>query len=163
MLVSWRIRTRELTPNQSSPAYCAEVKRAYCSIDRTTTHNWRGPMTNRRRPGMGWGRASSERSAPRRKVGAGTWHEAGWGYRRRRSYVHAYARVGRHGRVHRTGENRSGTVGTGPTGPDRFQPVQIQNFNLNSKNEKSHKILKNTSKCVESNGVKNFQIFVRLV
>jgi hypothetical protein len=29
--------------------------------------------------------------------------------------------------------------------------------------KKSHKILKNTSRCVESNGVKNFQIFVRLV
>jgi hypothetical protein len=44
------------------------------------------------------------------------------------------------------------TVGTGP--------VQIQNLNLNSRKEKSSK---NTSRCVESNGVKNFQIFVHLV
>jgi hypothetical protein len=29
--------------------------------------------------------------------------------------------------------------------------------------EKSQKILKNTSRCVESNGVKNFQIFIHLV
>jgi hypothetical protein len=34
-------------------------------------------------------------------------------------------------------------------------------LNLNSKMKKSHKIHKNTSRCVESNGVKNFQIFVR--
>jgi hypothetical protein len=63
-------------------------------------------------------------------------------------------------RVNRTGGNRSGPVPV----PAGSQPVPIQNLNLNSKNEKkTHKILKNTSRCVESNGVKNFQIFVHLV
>jgi hypothetical protein len=60
-------------------------------------------------------------------------------------------------RVYRTGGNRFGPVPVGS------QPVQIQNLNLNLKNEKVSKILKNTSRCVESNGVKNFQISVRLV
>jgi hypothetical protein len=60
-------------------------------------------------------------------------------------------------------------VGTGPTGPDRFRfrPVPNQyKFKIwiwIQKMKKSHKILKNTSRCVEYNGVKNFQIFVRLV
>jgi hypothetical protein len=59
------------------------------------------------------------------------------------------------------------TVGTGPTGPGRFRfrpagPNSKFEFKLR-KMKKSHKILKNTSRCVESNGVKNFQIFVRLV
>jgi hypothetical protein len=66
-------------------------------------------------------------------------------------------------RVNRTGGNRSYRFGPVPV-PAGSQPVPIQNLNLNSNNEKkSHKILKNTSRCVESNGVKNFQIFVHLV
>jgi hypothetical protein len=58
------------------------------------------------------------------------------------------------------------TVGTGPTGPDRFRFPTGPNSNFEfkfKKMKKSHKILKNTSRCVESNGVKNFQIFVCLV
>jgi hypothetical protein len=61
------------------------------------------------------------------------------------------------------------TVGSGPTGLDRFR-IRPLPTGPNSKFEfefkkmkKSHKILKNTSRCVESNGGKNFQIFVRLV
>jgi hypothetical protein len=62
------------------------------------------------------------------------------------------------------------TVWTGRTGPDRFwfRPVpnwskfKIWIWNL-KKMKKSHKILKNTSRCVQFNGVKKFQIFVHLV
>jgi hypothetical protein len=64
------------------------------------------------------------------------------------------------GMVNRTGGNRSYRSGPVPAGS---QPVQIQNLNLSSKMKKSHKILKNTSRCVQFNGVKNFQIFVHLV
>jgi hypothetical protein len=67
-------------------------------------------------------------------------------------------------RVYRTGGNRSGPVpvpaGSGyarfPTGPNSKFEFKFK------KMKKSHKILKNTSRCVESNGVKNFQIFVHL-
>jgi hypothetical protein len=59
------------------------------------------------------------------------------------------------------------TVRTSPTGPDRFWPVSNRSkFKIwiwIQKMKKSHKILKNTSRCVESNGVENFQIFIRLV
>ena len=44
-----------------------------------------------------------------------------------------------------------------------IKPAQIQNSNLNSKNEKFSKISKNTSICDESNGVKFSQKFVHLV
>jgi hypothetical protein len=67
-------------------------------------------------------------------------------------------------RVNRTGGNRPGNRGNQSyrSGPVLVgsQPVQIQNINLNSKNKK---ISKNTSRCVESNGVNNFQVFVCLV
>jgi hypothetical protein len=43
-----------------------------------------------------------------------------------------------------------------PTGPNSKFGFKFK------KMKKSHKILKNTSRCVGSNGVKNFQIFVRL-
>jgi hypothetical protein len=69
-------------------------------------------------------------------------------------------------RVNRTGPE---TVGIGPTSPDRFRFRPVPNrskFKIwisIQKMKNSHKILKNTSRCVESNGVKNFQIFVCLV
>ena len=44
-----------------------------------------------------------------------------------------------------------------------IKPAQIQNSNSNSKNENSQKILKNTSRCDESNGVKFSQKFIHLV
>jgi hypothetical protein len=70
-------------------------------------------------------------------------------------------------RVNRTGGTSSETVVTGPetlgTGLDRFQTGPIQSWIWIQKMEKSHKVLKNTSRCVEFNGVKNFQISVRLV
>jgi len=67
--------------------------------------------------------------------------------------VHAYPEAAR---VHLNGGNRSGQTGT--------KPAQIQNLNLNSKkNEKFPKNPKNTSRCVESNGVKFSQKFVYLV
>ena len=65
-------------------------------------------------------------------------------------------------RVPLTGGNRSNR-----TGPVLVwagtKPAQIQNSNLNSKNEKFLKIPKNTSRCDESNGVKLSQKFVHLV
>jgi hypothetical protein len=63
----------------------------------------------------------------------------------------------------------SETMGTGRTGSDQFRfrsvptgPNLKIDFELKMK-KKSHIILKNTSRCVEFNGVKIFQIFVRLV
>jgi len=52
--------------------------------------------------------------------------------------------------------NRSGPVPV----PASFKLAQIQNSNLNLKNEKNSK---NTLSCDESNGVNFFQIFVHLV
>jgi len=61
------------------------------------------------------------------------------------------------------------TAVTGATGPDRFRYRPVANrpnskfkFEL-KKMKNSQKIPKNTSRCDESNGVKNFQIFVHLV
>jgi hypothetical protein len=56
------------------------------------------------------------------------------------------------------------TVGTGRTGSGsgRFPTGPKFEFEF-KKMKKSHKTLENTSMCVESNGVKNFQIFVPLV
>jgi c-di-GMP-related signal transduction protein len=44
-----------------------------------------------------------------------------------------------------------------------LEPLGFKILNFNSKNEKISKKFKNTSRCVESNGVKNFQIFIHLV
>jgi hypothetical protein len=61
------------------------------------------------------------------------------------------------------------TVGTGAETVEPLLPVRSGSgygrFSTRffKKMKKSYKILKNTSKCVESNGVKHFQIFVCLV
>jgi hypothetical protein len=70
-------------------------------------------------------------------------------------------------RVNRTGGNRFGNSGnrsylSRPV-PVGSQPAKFKIWIWIQKMKKSHKILKNTSRCVESNGVKNFQIFIRLV
>ena len=68
-----------------------------------------------------------------------------------------------------TGGSRSGLTGDRPnrSGPilvrTGTEPAQIQNSNLNSKNEIFLKISKNTSKCDEFNGVKFSQKFIHLV
>jgi hypothetical protein len=55
-------------------------------------------------------------------------------------------------------------VGTGRTGSGRFPTGPNSKFEFEFKKmKKSHKILKNTSRCVQSNGVKYFQIFFHLV
>ena len=73
-------------------------------------------------------------------------------------------------RVHQTVSNRSDLTGyrSNRSGPipvwSGMKPVQIQNFNFNFKKMKnSQKILKNTSRCDESNGVKFSPKFVHLV
>jgi hypothetical protein len=48
------------------------------------------------------------------------------------------------------------TVGTGRTGSGRFPTGPNLKFEFELKNKKSHKILKNTSRCVQSYGVKKF-------
>ena len=50
-----------------------------------------------------------------------------------------------------------------PLGTGGSQQLQFKNFKFDSKIEKWKKIPKNTSRCVESNGVKKFQILVHLV
>src|SRR6185312_11238555 len=84
---------------------------------------------------------------------------------RPRQIRHALHRSGRHGR--RAGlRNRSGLTGyrSNRSGPVPVwagtKPAQIQNLNLNSKNEK---FSKNTSRCDVSNGVKFSQKFIHLV
>jgi hypothetical protein len=56
------------------------------------------------------------------------------------------------------------TVGTSRTGSGRFPTGPNSKYKFEFKKwKKSHKILKNISRCVEFNGVNNFQIFVCLV
>ena len=71
------------------------------------------------------------------------------------------ARATTSAQVQQTGGNRS--YRSNRSGPipvwTGTKPAQIQNSNLNSKNEKFSKIPKNTSRCDESNGVKFSQKF----
>jgi hypothetical protein len=73
-------------------------------------------------------------------------------------------------KVNQTGGNRAGNCGnrSNQSGlvpvPAGLEPLGFKILNLNSKKRKNlKKNLKNTSRCVESNGVKNFQIFIHLV
>jgi hypothetical protein len=65
-------------------------------------------------------------------------------------------------RVNRTGGNRARNRGNWPNRsgsipvPVGLELLGFKILNLNSKNEKISKNLKNTSRCVESNGVKKF-------
>jgi hypothetical protein len=68
--------------------------------------------------------------------------------------------------VNRTGGNRSGYRGIWSYGLDRFwfRPVPTgPNLKFELKKWKISQNSQNTSRCVQSNGVKNFQIFVHLV
>ena len=71
-------------------------------------------------------------------------------------------------RVHQTARNRTGYRGYRSnrpgSGSGRLETGPNSNFKFEfEKMKKSQKILKNTSSCDESNGVKFFQIFIHLV